>query len=572
MVICWLAVVLAIYHKGLFNVFLHSFLAWNVRGALLILLAAQILGWALGAALRWKPESWPEGIAFQQSAGLGLLSYTFLGMAYLHSYSPSNLEWLVNAVVLVGSLAFLYGRWRRHINPVQHRIHRLPALSSTTDCFGSQRGDAMWRLISGLALGLALCGALAPEIEPDALNYHLFLPRVWLQHRAPVDLVEDLYSLLPLTWELLYGAGLERSPITAKLLDFACLPLTALVTYEMTRRYFRSASPWLAVALFTSIPIVIWEATTANVDLPLTFHATLAIYGCLRYLERRSWQWLFMATLNVGLAMATKHLGLFLLAAIGPPFAMLTWRAEKRLSPAVIRCMVLCLGGLLVPLPWYVRSWQASGNPVFPELFEVFGARPSERWDPEAERGLRNVMNKAGTPKTMIATVQLPWDLTMHPSYYNSFGPAFLATIPALLLVKRRRQMIFFLSASALLYGMLWAMPHSSRQIRFLLPVTSAIAILAAVAFREAHFCSPATCSGVISCRLMVSVNESCAVAQSSVFLPLAGSPEIPLSVVMGLETPGPPFLNEKSAVLPGLAVRELASAQQRSSTHLQRR
>jgi hypothetical protein len=34
--------------------------------------------------------------------------------------------------------------------------------------------------------------------------------------------------------------------------------------------------------------------------------------------------------------------------------------------------------GILPALPWYARAFMATGNPVFPELYGIFGA-PAER-------------------------------------------------------------------------------------------------------------------------------------------------------------------------------------------------
>jgi hypothetical protein len=144
-------------------------------------------------------------------------------------------------------------------------------------------------------------------------------------------------------------------------------------------------------------------------------------------------------------------------------------------------------------------------------------------------------MNKYGGPKTAIATVRLPWDLTMHPAYDRSFGPAFLAMIPALLLIKRRRQRIVFLSASVLFYVVFWAMPHSSRQGRFLLPVTAAMAVLAAVAFRRLTSVARHLL-GRRGCKLLVLALSVVLLLNLPLFSGFWGW-EIPLSVVMGLET-----------------------------------
>ena len=74
----------------------------------------------------------------------------------------------------------------------------------------------------------AFVAALAPEIEHDALWYHLWLPQQWLGTGRPVDIIHEYVSLYPLSWELLYGAAMTiGGPVAARLLHFACLPLLA---------------------------------------------------------------------------------------------------------------------------------------------------------------------------------------------------------------------------------------------------------------------------------------------------------------------------------------------------------
>ena len=80
---------------------------------------------------------------------------------------------------------------------------------------------------------------MAPEKEWDALWYHLWLPKLWLEAGGPVDVVTEYVSLYPLTWELLYGAAMSLGgPVSAKLLHFICLPLTGLLVYQIIQRFF----------------------------------------------------------------------------------------------------------------------------------------------------------------------------------------------------------------------------------------------------------------------------------------------------------------------------------------------
>jgi hypothetical protein len=450
-----------------------------VFGAGLVLLAAQVLGMGMCRLLRWYPEDWREGLLYRTAIGLGAISYLSLGLAALGLYYAVNVQILIAVVLLGGGLWLVYSQVRCGFSGQQ-----VEALTQPASIGHYRAGDKVWQAIVLLAVLIAFVGALAPEIEYDALWYHLQLPKLWLEQGHPVDLVAEYISLYPLTWELIFGAGMVwGGPVAAKLLHFTCLPLTGLLTYQLTRRFMPLASPWLAVALFVTVPTVLWEATTTYIDLALALHTGLIVYALLRYVEGRRWQWLALAVLNLGLALATKHLGLFVLAITTTGLALRLWIEDRSLHRALVLAVLLgLLSLLLLPLPWYLRSWFASGNPFFPDLYNIFGAFPPERWNNISEYGLANFKNHFGDPRTPLNLLLLPWNMTVHAARYGgTLGPMFLLLLPALVL-RRRAEVTSWLLAFVWVYIALWASPVSSFQMRFLAPITPLLAVLAAEA------------------------------------------------------------------------------------------
>jgi hypothetical protein len=206
-----------------------------VFGSAAVLCAAQVLGVAVCRLLRWRADDWREGLLYQTGAGLGVLAYISLGLAVLGLYDSITIGFLITAILLGGGL-WLY------FYPVHfHWQNSETSFRSALDA-RSHAGDWAWKAIALAAFLIALVGALAPE----------------------------------------------------KLLHFACLPLTGLLAYQLTLRFFPRASPWLAVAFFVTIPTVLWEATTAYNDLALTLHSGLTVYALLRYVEDRRRQWLLL--------------------------------------------------------------------------------------------------------------------------------------------------------------------------------------------------------------------------------------------------------------------------------------
>lgn len=449
-----------------------------IWGATLVLICAVILGTLLLKLLSIPFQDWKEAILYRISIGLGTVSYLMLGLAAFGQYRPPIIKILTAMIIIGGVFWFLSSNlpFRKNLS-----------LKSISNRFNSSsRWNRVWQTVSILAILIAFVGALAPETEFDALRTHLWLPKLWLENGSPVDLVNEYISLYPLTWELLFGTAMVLgNSVSAKLLHFATLPLTALLVYQLTRRFVPKASPWLSVAIFTTIPTVLWEATTAYIDLALAFQIGLAIYALFQYISFRRWQWLALAGLNMGFALATKHLALIILAISTAGLVWILWTDEHSWSKSLLPVALFASISLLIPLPWYLRNWIASGNPVFPDLYKIFGAFPPERWNDLTEQGLAAFKNRFGYPRSLLNLFLLPWNMTIHAAKFGgSLGPIFLILIPGILWHRFRSTPVSWLLGLVVGFIALWASPISSFQMRFIVAITPFMAVLASLSFR----------------------------------------------------------------------------------------
>ena len=125
-----------------------------------------------------------------------------------------------------------------------------------------------------ISAGLVLFGALAPELSFDALWYHLTLPKIFLMQNGINYIPGGLfyYSTMPKLGELLYVGALSMSnEILAKLIHASFAFLTGIVIYILARKYTGRKYALLAVVMFFSNIVVLWEATIAYIDLIRTF-------------------------------------------------------------------------------------------------------------------------------------------------------------------------------------------------------------------------------------------------------------------------------------------------------------
>ncbi len=444
----------------------------GVVGAALVAAAALSAGTMLLRVMGWRAASRGEHVLFAAVSGVLVVSYGSLLLAIMGIYRPWTVALLITVLCLAGA-------------PL--------ALGSATESAsddpttpGPLGSSAPWLVVSAVALGFAALAALAPEKEFDALWYHLNLPRLWLEAGRPVDLVEEYVSLYPLTWELLFGDGMALGGVTgAKLLHFACLPLLALLTWHAARRYVSHASAPVAVALIVTTPTLLWQAGTAYVDLALALHAAAACFALARFGETDQRAWGIMAALQFGIAAATKHLGVIVTIVALAIYVVSQIRDGRHAGPTLRSALTLGLIAALIPMPWYLRGWLASGNPVFPELFSVFGASPPERWDALSELSLAGFKAHFGMGRSPADLLALPWNITVHGALFGgSIGPLFLILVPGLLL-SRRRSGLLWLCAGVAAYLAVWASPISSFQMRFLMPIAAPLALVAAAALER---------------------------------------------------------------------------------------
>jgi 4-amino-4-deoxy-L-arabinose transferase-like glycosyltransferase len=436
--------------------------AKSVLGALSVLLAGRGVSTILPRRLM-PAQGRLERLLYLLAIGLMGLSLVFQLAAYLGVYSPVPVATLVIALSLVGIVSA--GRDAAQL--------KAPCIPGAELCYAA---------VAAVAVSTALVGALAPEIEYDALWYHLWLPSQWLAAGRPVDVVEEYVSLYPLSWDLGYGAALAISGQgAAKLLHFACLPLLGATTWRLARELAPGTSATLAVALTVTAPTLLWEATTAYVDLALAWYLALATLAMARYHRTNDRRWLWLSALVLGGALAIKHLALVATAILAAILVMREWVQIRRLGPPLRTVVLFAVVALAVPAPWYARAFAHSGNPVFPDLYSVFGAEPPARWDEVTERSLAGFKNRFGRPRTVANLTKLPWDVTMHAARYSgTFGPLFLLLIPAALLPGARVRHRNTVLAACAAYMVVWASPISSFQLRFLIPIVPVLAVVAA--------------------------------------------------------------------------------------------
>ena len=388
------------------------------------LLSGGLLGvlWLLGAmglgriaSPMLRPiEDVASRIALQGVLGVALA----LALAHLLGVLGLMQRWVAWGPTLIGLVVLI------------HQARGYAAERAPTGAAGDMRARGRLPVLALLALPASALLSVAAVIPPgtlwasegrgyDVLSYHLMLVREWIAGGRITPLTNNVYSFLPSYMEAAYaqlalmlGAGVghgapiglgDGAPIVAANLLHALMGVaTALVIGVHAHRIVLAHLPptgdaagkaratrsarlgaVFAGAVFLSVPwtIVVGSLAYNEMGVTLCFAGALvvAFEKPLRPTIRAA-----LAAFLVGVACSVKPTALYLVApatALALAFSI----PARRWPVAAIACVP---AGLAPLVPWLVRNWLVSGNPVFPAATSIFGpgqwsADQIARWNAE---------------------------------------------------------------------------------------------------------------------------------------------------------------------------------------------
>ena len=316
---------------------------------------------------------------------------TVLVMSVLALGSAGWLRTLPLAALMAGALGL--SLWAALRPPGHPRMGRPvpafldPATLGRDVLLASARTPGAAVAVFALAVAAAVCaivlwqGWRLPPLAYDALMYHLVFPAEWIQ-RGRLALVPTVFaapanSYFPANGEATFAAALLATG-DERLVNLAQFPFLlaggAAVAGIARLLGARWSGALLASALFAGAPEVATQAGSALVDVDFAAAFLLAIFFLLEYRARGATGALVLAGLAAGFLAGTKTLGV-VFAVLLVPVAILCVTARRERDDPLAAPLLLALAAAL-PLGgfWYVRNWEATGNPLFPLELRIGGA------------------------------------------------------------------------------------------------------------------------------------------------------------------------------------------------------
>lgn len=419
----------------------------------LVLLASYGAGWAVTAGGRLGIADGLRRRATVFTAGFAFLELVALLFGSVHLFRPSALD----------PVALVFG-----------------ALGAAVLARDIPAGRAAWarlgreRILLFLAAAIVLVDAvlsMAPPTSGDALAYHLVAPKLWLQGHQMFPLWWNYPTFQPFATEMHFAyAQALWSGASAIVVGAGLGGFSAVLVYGLARDLAGTKAAAVAALLWVGQGMFLWEATGGFVELVLSGFLVLAAWHAVAYLRSGRPLDLGWAGLAAGVAASTKIQGVALL----PLFALVPLAAAR--AGSRVRALGLFAAGAAVGLPWLVRSWIQTGNPVYPLVFGGKYWNAASRADYAYSwqgYGIRGIWHLPFFPLEFVLQ-------TKHYERGYSFSVALFVLAP-LALVFSRRGWVRVVAVAVALYVVLW-WQGMHQTTRYLLPALAFGAVLAGFA------------------------------------------------------------------------------------------
>lgn len=222
---------------------------------------------------------------------------------------------------------------------------------------------SVWLALTVIGI-LVLTSHLYPTTETDAVNYHLFPVRTYVETHSWQSL-PDNPNFYPEAMEMLYSlAYTHGSQFGSRGVHLLFVPLLYVLMVVAINRFKFKPVATPAMAIFLSVPIVSYVVgDSLTNDLPVAFFLFFALVTMLRWREELRSSHLSLAACSLALALGSKHT-----AILSIPFFLLffmVWGGESGRDKFKNGAQFLGLA-LLMTMTWYGKALVQTGNPLWP--------------------------------------------------------------------------------------------------------------------------------------------------------------------------------------------------------------
>mgnify|MGYP000378727529 CR=1 FL=1 len=390
-----------------------------------------------------------HAIVICAGTGIGLIILIMVVLGFLHLLNAQTAWIILSAIAAIGALGCL-----------RYKINR-PALIL-------RRQKAYVYLFAAVLTAFSfiyLLISLSPTFEGDSIAGYLLVAHEYAKKHCIVNVDYAYTSSYPQNGQMLSTLGfLLHGQILAQLLVSFSMGIVCIgALYAIGRRYFSKIAALIGMAIWYTSASVAYINGSGKIDLAWAAFDMLAILSfCRWYFEppqQRLYRWLILSGFFLGIAGGIKQASIFtvLVLSCGVAYRLISEKNLK-LSSWVTSYSSLALPASLAII-WVIRSLLMRGKPSVDT-------------------------NDFVNYKTITGFIRVLWEMSMTGNAVSiegprgkSIGPAILAVLPLLALVRKPEKKIYHFLAFSGLMLILWF--NGVQRARHLLPTLAILSIAA---------------------------------------------------------------------------------------------
>lgn len=454
---------------------------------LIISVIATSCGYAILSYLGFKIESRNIRIITSFALGYMIASYG----AYILGYTK-----ILNTQSLTLLLLFMFvislPRFKKFVNDLNEVEFFTKRPKGFFDDVDTSLRTIIVLLIFAL-LAILVAASIVPPSGWDTLNYHLAIPKIFLQFEEIRHLPTIFHSHfpLPVQFQYLVLMGLT-SASAASMLTLTYLVLTLVIMREMLKMMNYEHLWHTTIAVLFSITVVLFSTHETLIEPSAMFYITLAVFFCIQLIQKHSIGTVILIGIISGYAAATKYSNLPFIVLI-PLSLGITMLGRNHVRPRVL--MFISVVGIVVALPWYLRTWIDTGNPFWPYFLTFIPSLYNEnvytlsKNTPGIAKIIEVEKNRLSfILETIWKVLSKPIRMIFFPDQFGGddpkAGPLLLGLIPFVFMKLKdwnnRKRYLMLMIYTSLLFFVVWLVTfHNTRYLAPIFPITAIVLGLA---------------------------------------------------------------------------------------------
>jgi len=445
---------------------MENFLNLLIVGALLLI--GSGIGLVVLHLTRLRASDGIQHTLLATGVGLGAVSFVPFGLAWGQQLSTLNLILAGSVLSATASLSwFLLSPFNLGcFKQLKSWFYNLSHLDILLIFF-----------ISVLAI-LNLFAALAPVTGVDELIYRVANASTYLKEQGFVYIPSNFSHQQPQLVMMLQMWGMSLgSDSASQVIQWAMGVIFILSVIDFARRFMPfTVALAIGIIIYCASDVVVLSARAVP-DLANSVFLFLSFTALKLWLDTKNDRWLLLIGLLAGFFAAGSRLtGAYGAIALTVCIIIYGLR-DKQIDPfrAITSGMLVAGIAFLMVLPWLIKAFVMTGNPVWPFLFDVFGAKDFTQASAAYLSGTESRV-LGGSITSLQWIISSPWDLTFNPHNFRSgvYGPFILASIPAMFVTglndQLRKYVLIALISCAIWY-------FSFPRLRSLIPIISLLTV-----------------------------------------------------------------------------------------------